>query len=64
MLALPGLTSIRHPGLALRAFVLVPLAELEPAVRHPASGRTVEELLALLSGDEVASVRRLQIRWP
>ena len=59
----PGLT-VPHPGLATRAFVLVPLAELEPAVRHPASGRTVEELLALLSGDEVASVRRLDRRWP
>lgn len=42
----PGLT-VPHPRLAERAFVLEPLAELEPGLRIPGSG-TVETLLAAL----------------
>jgi 2-amino-4-hydroxy-6-hydroxymethyldihydropteridine diphosphokinase len=36
---------IPHPRLADRRFVLEPLAELAPAIRHPRSGRTVREML-------------------
>jgi 2-amino-4-hydroxy-6-hydroxymethyldihydropteridine diphosphokinase len=37
-----------HPRLHQRAFVLRPLADLEPAWRHPASGRSIDTLLAEL----------------
>ena len=37
---------IPHPRMADRRFVLEPLAELAPAIRHPRSGRTVREMLS------------------
>ena len=37
-----------HPRLAARAFVVLPLAELAPAWRHPESGETVAALCAAL----------------
>jgi 2-amino-4-hydroxy-6-hydroxymethyldihydropteridine diphosphokinase len=37
---------VPHPRLAERRFVLIPLHELAPGLRHPALGRTIGELLA------------------
>ena len=46
-----------HPRLHERAFVLIPLAEIAPAWRHPVLGRTAPELLAALPpGQNVATL--------
>jgi 2-amino-4-hydroxy-6-hydroxymethyldihydropteridine diphosphokinase len=44
---------IPHPRLAERRFVLEPLAELAPEIRHPGTRRTVREMLAGVAGQVV-----------
>lgn len=54
----PRLT-IPHPRLAARRFVLAPLADLAPDLRHPVSRRRVRELLDATAGQ---TVRRVAFR--
>jgi len=54
----PGL-KIPHPAMHRRRFVLEPLAEIAPDARHPALGKTAQQLLAELP--EGQTVRRLII---
>jgi 2-amino-4-hydroxy-6-hydroxymethyldihydropteridine diphosphokinase len=54
--------TLPHPALAQRRFVLVPLAEIAPDLRHPQSNQTMAELLALLPDEGengISAVRRL-----
>jgi 2-amino-4-hydroxy-6-hydroxymethyldihydropteridine diphosphokinase len=48
---------VPHPRLHERAFVLVPLAALDPQWRHPRLGATASELLAALPAAETDPIR-------
>ncbi len=53
---------IPHPRLHERRFVLGPLVELAPELRHPTLGRTMRELLASLEGQKITL--RSPTSWP
>ncbi|MGH7936265.1 MAG: 2-amino-4-hydroxy-6-hydroxymethyldihydropteridine diphosphokinase [Chthoniobacterales bacterium] len=52
----PGLT-VPHPAMHERRFVLAPLAEIAPEVRHPILQKTASELLAAMGQGQI--VRRV-----
>lgn len=52
--------TIPHPRMAQRRFVLLPLCELAPDMRHPVLGATMLELLAVCG--DMGRVRRTEIR--
>ena len=47
---------VPHPRLAERAFVLVPLCELEPELHHPLLGKTMKGLLASVGQEGVRRI--------
>ena len=51
------LLTLPHPRMSERAFVLLPLSEIAPHLRHPVSGETVGTLLRRLSNSR-DSIRR------
>lgn len=53
----PGPPVLPHPRLAERAFVLLPLADVLPGWRHPASGLALARLVQRLPPDQ--AIRRL-----
>ncbi|GAB1454963.1 hypothetical protein MASR2M48_02630 [Spirochaetota bacterium] len=44
---------IPHPGIKERAFVIVPLVEIAPDLRHPIGGETLAVFAASLSGQGI-----------
>lgn len=55
--------TLPHPALAWRRFVLGPLAEIAPHLRHPLLKHTMEHLLELLPDEgenRIAAVRRIE----
>jgi 2-amino-4-hydroxy-6-hydroxymethyldihydropteridine diphosphokinase len=58
--------SLPHPALAERRFVLAPLAEIAPEVRHPVFAKTIRELLLALpnTGENKSDCVRMMQRYP
>jgi 2-amino-4-hydroxy-6-hydroxymethyldihydropteridine diphosphokinase len=48
--------TVPHPRLAERRFVLEPLAELAPDLRHPITRRTITEMLHAVGGQQARKV--------
>jgi len=53
--------TVPHPRLQERLFVLLPLADLAPDLRHPLSGQTIKVLIEHLPVDE--QIRMINPNW-
>ena len=51
--------TLPHPELQVRPFVLVPLAEIAPAIVHPVLNRTMAALRDALPAASLAAIERL-----
>jgi 2-amino-4-hydroxy-6-hydroxymethyldihydropteridine diphosphokinase len=49
----PAPPIVPHPRMAERAFVLLPLADVAPDWRHPATGERISDLIARLPRDQI-----------
>jgi 2-amino-4-hydroxy-6-hydroxymethyldihydropteridine diphosphokinase len=56
MVRAPETLILPHPRLSERAFVLIPLAEIAPQWRHPATGQSVMQMLDALPDAEKAAL--------
>ena len=53
-----------HPDIERYAFVLKPLADVAPELRHPGAGATLSELWAGFSGPREITPVRHSMTWP
>jgi 2-amino-4-hydroxy-6-hydroxymethyldihydropteridine diphosphokinase len=53
-----GPPMLPHPRIEARAFVLIPLRDVAPGWRHPASGKSIPELLAQIPEAERSAIVR------
>lgn len=63
VISTPGLI-VPHPRLAERVFVLMPLADIAPDLKHPVTGQTVREMLGKLhwTAKDIIRLRRDDVR--
>ncbi|PPB79570.1 2-amino-4-hydroxy-6-hydroxymethyldihydropteridine diphosphokinase [Albidovulum inexpectatum] len=56
----PDQLILPHPRMQDRGFVLIPLAEIAPNLRHPLTGRTVSDMVHALSDAEKGAILPIQ----
>jgi 2-amino-4-hydroxy-6-hydroxymethyldihydropteridine diphosphokinase len=55
---------IPHQRMAARRFVLIPLQEIAPHLRHPVTRQTIPQMLsALANSDQVIRMREEMVNW-